>query len=72
MRENSGDVETTGALNIHEEGVGGLNESFQFVLAFLGRGRRVKKIDRHFDYNTTTQKSKQRVIRSGLINGKIR
>jgi len=49
VRENSGDVEASGALNIHEEGVGRLNESLQFVLAFLGRGRGVKKIDGHLD-----------------------
>ena len=40
MREDSGDVETSGALHIHEEGVGTLNKSFKFMLTlFSGSGR---------------------------------
>jgi hypothetical protein len=51
--ENSVDVEATGALNIHEEGIGGLNESLQLVLGLLSGRRGVKKIDGHLDYKYT-------------------
>ena len=44
MGENSGDVEATGTFYVHEETVGGLNQSFELVLALLVSERWVAKV----------------------------
>lgn len=46
--ENCGDVEASRALNIHEEAVGGLNQSLELVLALLVSERWVAKVLGHF------------------------
>lgn len=48
MGEDGGDVEASRAFNIHEEGVGGLDQSFELVLALLVSEGRVAEILRHF------------------------
>ena len=45
MREDGGDREAAGALDIHEERVGVLYQSLELVLARLRLGGRVKEID---------------------------
>jgi len=45
VREHGGDLETTGALDVHEERPGGLDELLKLVLTGLSLGRRVEKVD---------------------------
>jgi len=45
VREDSRDREATGALDIHEEGVGRLHETLELVLPGLVLGGGVKEID---------------------------
>ena len=45
--EDGGDVEASGALNVHEEGVRGLHQALELVGLGLGGGGRVTKISRH-------------------------
>lgn len=44
MREDGGDRETTGALNVHEERSGSSNKGLELVLLELGLGGGVKEI----------------------------
>lgn len=46
--ENGSNVEASRALNIHEETVGGLNQSLELVLGFLVSEGRVEKVLGHF------------------------
>lgn len=46
--ENGGNVEASRALNIHEETVGSLNQSFKLVLGLLVSKGRVEKVLGHF------------------------
>jgi len=45
VRENGGDGEAAGALDIHEEASGSGDECLEFVLAGLGHGRGVEKVN---------------------------
>jgi hypothetical protein len=45
VREDGGDGEAAGALDVHEEGSWGGHERLELVLAGLGDGRRVEEID---------------------------
>jgi len=45
VREHGGDLETTGALDVHEERPGGLDELLKLVLTGLSLGGRVEKVD---------------------------
>ena len=45
MREDGGDGEAAGALDVHEEGAWGWDERLELVLAGLGGGRWVEEID---------------------------
>ena len=47
VRENSGDMKASGALDIHEETVGRLNQSLQLVLGLLVGLRGVEQILGH-------------------------
>lgn len=51
MREDGGDGEATGALDVHEEGAGLGHEGLKLVLTGLGLGGGVEEIDRenHLD-----------------------
>jgi hypothetical protein len=44
MREDGGDLDTAGALDVHEEAVGALNQSLELVLASLIRFGGVEEI----------------------------
>merc|ERR1719159_1916471 len=46
VREDGGDEEATGALDIHEEGVGRLHQALELVLLLLVLGEGVEKIQR--------------------------
>lgn len=48
MTEDSSNVEATGALDVHEEGVRGLNEPLKLVLSLLVRLGGVQEILGHF------------------------
>lgn len=50
VRENSGNVEASRALNIHEETVGGLNQSLELVLGLLVGERWVEEVLGHFGF----------------------
>lgn len=43
-----GDLEASGALDVHEEAIGGLHEALELVCVGLGLGGGVEQIDRHF------------------------
>lgn len=43
-----GDLEASGALDVHEEAIGGLHKSLELVCAGLGLHGGVEQIDRHF------------------------
>jgi len=45
VREDGGDGEATGALDVHEEGSGGGHEGLELVLLGLGGRGRVQKIN---------------------------
>lgn len=45
VREHSGDLEASGALDVHEEGSGRLDKLLQLVLSGLSFGGRVEKVD---------------------------
>jgi len=49
VAEHGGDLEAAGALDVHEEGVGRLDETLELVLAGLVLGGRVQQVvrDRH-------------------------
>jgi len=51
MRENGGDCEAAGALDVHEEASRGGDESLEFVLAGLGHRRGIEEIncENHLD-----------------------
>jgi hypothetical protein len=50
VRENGGDLEASGALNIHEKAVGRLDKSLKLVLLLLLSLGRKKKISGHLIY----------------------
>jgi hypothetical protein len=50
VRENGGDLEASGALNIHEKAVRGLDQSLKLVLMLLLSLGRKKKISGHLIY----------------------
>lgn len=43
-----GDLEASGALDVHEEAIGGLHKALELVCVGLGLGGGVEQIDRHF------------------------
>jgi len=43
-----GDLEASGALDVHEEAIGGLHKSLELVRVGLGLRGGVEQIDRHF------------------------
>ena len=45
MAEDGGDLVAAGALDVHEVGVGVLDQALQLVLALLVLGTRMQKID---------------------------
>lgn len=48
MGEDSDNVEASGALNVHEEGVRGLDQALKLVLLLLIGSGGVEQIDGHF------------------------
>ena len=48
MAKYGGDLEASGALDVHEEAIGGLHKSLELVCAGLGLHGGVEQIDRHF------------------------
>ena len=48
VAEDGGDLEASGALDVHEEAIGGLHKSLELVCAGLGLHGGVEQIDRHF------------------------
>jgi len=47
VREYRRDVEASGALDVHEEGVGGLDEALELVHGLLVGGGTVEEINGH-------------------------
>jgi hypothetical protein len=50
MAENSGNLEASRALDIHEKGIWALNESLKLVSSEFKLSRRMQQIGRHFGY----------------------
>jgi len=48
VAENSGNLETSRALDVHKETIGALYKTLELVHASLGLGGGIQEIDRHF------------------------
>lgn len=57
MREDSGDGEAAGALDVHEEGTRSRHKGLELVLASLSLRRRVEEVDRENHLDETTDQS---------------
>merc|ERR1719183_948671 len=55
MGEDRGDLEAAGALDVHEEGIGGLNQALELVLLLLLLRAGVQQVDIHGEGKATTQ-----------------
>jgi hypothetical protein len=49
VAENSGNLETSGTLDVHEETIGTLYKTLKLVHTGLSLGGRIQEIDRHID-----------------------
>jgi hypothetical protein len=66
VREDSGDVETSRAFYVHEEGVGALHQALELMFAeFVGSGG-MKQIGRHDQVVARASESKEAVVRRGV------
>jgi hypothetical protein len=48
VAKNSGNLEASRTLNVHEETIGALHKTLELVCAGLRLGGRIQEIDRHF------------------------
>jgi hypothetical protein len=65
VRENGRDREAAGALDVHEERAGALDESLELVLRRLRGGKRVEKVngENHFDVEIRKPRLKRMACR---------